>query len=504
MHSMMDWKNRVCFGLFCFLQRCVGWVSAFCNPIYCSLVGYAVRTLLIVTNLNNGTRSVPYRATGCHEAQCGLTAFPCGAWERRKNKRNKRGLTPFLTVLLAVGIFFGVFAVANQAHAALAINSATLNGGASVTVLPGASISATVSVTTSGGTDWLSTRFTAPTQCIDHPDHTTNGTFSETFNVTAPTAAGTTSPIFRASSANNTCGTGTTASLTLTNGITVTPPTVSSINRVSASPTNATSVSWTVTFDRAVTGVNTADFTLVQAGGVSGASIASVTSVSSSVYTVTANTGSGNGTLGLNLVDDDSIRDTSASTNRLGGTGSGNGNFTGQVYSIDKTAPTVPTINTVATDDVINAVEQTATVTVTGANETGATTTLNGNAVTQATATTWSYVLSAAAITAFGQGSETLTAVSTDTAGNTSTGTRNISVDTLAPTAPTINIVATNDVINAAEQTATVTVTGANETGATTTLNGNAVTQATATTWSYVLSAAAITAFGQGPETLTA
>ena len=55
-------------------------------------------------------------------------------------------------------------------------------------------------------------------------------------------------------------------------------------------------------------------------------------------YTVTANTGTGNGTLGLNLVDNDTILDTSA--NPLGGPGV-NGNFTGQSCTIDKTQPTV-------------------------------------------------------------------------------------------------------------------------------------------------------------------
>src|SRR5439155_1208231 len=53
---------------------------------------------------------------------------------------------------------------------------------------------------------------------------------------------------------------------------------------------------------------------------------------------LTANTGSGSGTLGLNLVDDDSIADSAG--NKLGGTGTGNGNFTGEVYTIDKTRPT--------------------------------------------------------------------------------------------------------------------------------------------------------------------
>ena len=123
-----------------------------------------------------------------------------------------------------------------------------------------------------------------------------------------------------------------------------TAPTVQSINRVGTTPTNAASVSWTVLFSESVTGVDASDFTLVTTGAVTGATITTV-SGSGSQYTVTANTGTGNGTLGLNLVDNDTILDTSA--NPLGGTGSGNGNFTGQSYTIDKTAPTV-TINQAA------------------------------------------------------------------------------------------------------------------------------------------------------------
>ncbi len=107
---------------------------------------------------------------------------------------------------------------------------------------------------------------------------------------------------------------------------------VSSINLASSNPTSpATSVSWTVTFSTSVTGVDATDFALVPAGSVTGASITSVTG-SGTTWTVTANTGSGYGTLGLNLVDDDSIVDGSG--NKLGGTGAGNGNFTGQVYTI--------------------------------------------------------------------------------------------------------------------------------------------------------------------------
>lgn len=119
-------------------------------------------------------------------------------------------------------------------------------------------------------------------------------------------------------------------------------PRVNFITLASANPTNAASVSWTVTFSESVTGVDAADFSLVQSGGVSGASISAVIG-SGTTRTVTANTGSGSGTLGLNLVDNDTIIDTSGRP--LGGVGTGNGNFSGQVYTIDKTNPAVSAIN---------------------------------------------------------------------------------------------------------------------------------------------------------------
>ncbi len=116
-------------------------------------------------------------------------------------------------------------------------------------------------------------------------------------------------------------------------------PVVSSIQRAGASPTSASSVDFTVTFTKNVTGVDATDFALTTTGSVSGASIAGV-SGSGSIYTVTVNTGSGDGTIRLDLIDNDSIVDGSG--NKLGGTGAGNGNFTaGQVYTIDKTAPSL-------------------------------------------------------------------------------------------------------------------------------------------------------------------
>jgi len=128
--------------------------------------------------------------------------------------------------------------------------------------------------------------------------------------------------------------------------IDTTPPTVTSVSRVGGASTNASSVQWTVNFSEPVTGVDATDFALVKSG-VSGASTAVTLTGTGASYTATlASTGTGDGSIGLNLIDDDSIVD--AATNKLGGTGTTgttNGSFTGQVFTIDRTPPTsAPTI----------------------------------------------------------------------------------------------------------------------------------------------------------------
>lgn len=123
--------------------------------------------------------------------------------------------------------------------------------------------------------------------------------------------------------------------------ITYTPvPVVVSINRAGTNPSYADdTVSWTVVFNMAVTGVDAADFSLVMGGGLSGASISSVTG-SGTTWTVSASPGgTSSGTLGLNLVDNDSIVSGGIA---LGGSGAGNGNFTGQVYTISPPFCTAP------------------------------------------------------------------------------------------------------------------------------------------------------------------
>lgn len=118
------------------------------------------------------------------------------------------------------------------------------------------------------------------------------------------------------------------------------PPRVTAINRLDANPTNAATITFTVIFNESVLRVDAADFALVT-NGVTGASIASVTRVNNSFYTVEVDTGRGNGTVGLNLVDNDSILNTLGTPLA----GSRSGNFKGEVYRIDKANPSARIVN---------------------------------------------------------------------------------------------------------------------------------------------------------------
>ena len=112
-------------------------------------------------------------------------------------------------------------------------------------------------------------------------------------------------------------------------------PHVLAITRADTNPTSATSITFTITFSEPVTGVNLSkpfdDFELTTTG-VTETIIISVNG-SGDTYTVTVDTGSGDGTIQLNLIDNDTILD--GGSNPLGGPGIGNGNFTsGEVYEI--------------------------------------------------------------------------------------------------------------------------------------------------------------------------
>ncbi|MDP3512167.1 MAG: Ig-like domain-containing protein, partial [Sulfuritalea sp.] len=108
------------------------------------------------------------------------------------------------------------------------------------------------------------------------------------------------------------------------------------------------------------------------------------------------------------------------------------------VLAVDTAVPSAPTINAVATDDVVNAGE--AGGAITGTAEAGATIALtlgtsNTRSVTADGSGNWTYTLVAGDITAMGEGAETLSATQTDAAGNASAAaTRPVSVDTVVPT----------------------------------------------------------------------
>jgi hypothetical protein len=115
-------------------------------------------------------------------------------------------------------------------------------------------------------------------------------------------------------------------------------PSVTSINRVGTALTNAASVDYTVTLSENVSGLDTSDFTLTATGTASG-SIASVSSVSGSVYTVTVNSLSGDGTLRLDLNNAGTgITDTPGNAIASGFTA-------GQTYTLDHTAPAVTSVS---------------------------------------------------------------------------------------------------------------------------------------------------------------
>jgi VCBS repeat-containing protein len=179
-----------------------------------------------------------------------------------------------------------------------------------------------------------------------------------TYNVAVSGMIGTGTVIasIAANRATDAAGNQNTASTSTDNTVTydATTPTVVSINRLDASPTNANSIAWNVTFSESVTGFGAGDIVLPTTG-ISGSSITLV-SPGSTTYTVTTTTGNGSGSIGLNLNDDDSITDAAGNklggigTGVAGGGGAGNGSFTGQVYTIDRTLTPVIVANDKAYD----------------------------------------------------------------------------------------------------------------------------------------------------------
>ncbi|MBX7244805.1 MAG: hypothetical protein K1X53_04860, partial [Candidatus Sumerlaeaceae bacterium] len=128
-----------------------------------------------------------------------------------------------------------------------------------------------------------------------------------------------------------------TASFTTGESYTIdqTVPTVSSIVRADANPTNATTVNFTVTFSESVTGVDATNFTVV-GSGVTG-SVGTVTG-SGTTWNVPVTSVSGTGTIKVDL-DQNLANIVDGVSNALSASFT-----TGQSYTIDQTAPTVSSI----------------------------------------------------------------------------------------------------------------------------------------------------------------
>ena len=190
--------------------------------------------------------------------------------------------------------------------------------------------------------------------------------------------------------------------------------------------------------------------------------------------------------------------------------------------TIDTSAPAAPAITSV-TDDVLpvtgtvadNGFSNDATLTIAGTAEAGSTVTLYD---TDGTTVLGTGVASGGAFsittTALGQGSHTITAKATDTAGNQGAASTayHVTIDTLAPAAPAITSV-TDDVLpvtgtvadNGFSNDATLTIAGTAEAGSTVTLYD---TDGTTVLGTGVASGGAFsittTALGQGSHTITA
>ena len=236
-------------------------------------------------------------------------------------------------------------------------------------------------------------------------------------------------------------------------------PIVTSITRLNPSPTNLASVDFSVTFSEAVTGVDASDFSVAMTGGVSGATVSGVAG-GPTIYTVTVNTGSGEGTLRLDVTDNDTIQDLTG--NLLGGPGLNNGDFiTGEFYTIDTTAPAVNTFTVTTPSNSLNIPIPTFTASDTG----GVTGYLITESATVPSAGDSGWTGTApTTYTVASDGNYTLYPWVKDAAGNVSAvfaSPRTVVVDTTAPDTTIITKPATQD----NDSTPTFTFSGNDGTG---------------------------------------
>ncbi|MDN0087059.1 Ig-like domain-containing protein [Yersinia nurmii] len=195
----------------------------------------------------------------------------------------------------------------------------------------------------------------------------------------------------------------------------------------------------------------------------------------------------------------------------------GNEGFFATNILVDTVAPTLA-VNPVAGDGIINLAEATATVVISGtSSEMGAqiSATLNGKTyfATVMINGTWQFDVPPADLVGLAQGNYSLSVIVKDGVGNTTTVSKNLTIDADPANLPTltINTFAGNNILDGAEQQVTQSISGVTtgiEAGksVTVTLNGKSYTAIVAGdgSWSTQVPSADLVLLANGSATITA
>ncbi|WP_370557598.1 Ig-like domain-containing protein [Enterobacter cloacae complex sp. P37RS] len=225
--------------------------------------------------------------------------------------------------------------------------------------------------------------------------------------------------------------------------------------------------------------------------------------------------GAGNWSVGVPATDVGALANGDQTISATATDKAGNSTSATHAFDVSLTAPVIA-INTLAVDDVINATEKGQDLLISGTSNqpdgTRITVTLNGisYAATTDASGNWSVTVPAANVSALGEASYSVTASVTDTSGNSANTSHSVLVDSALPQV-TINAVATDDVINAAEvasgQTLSGKVSGA-ASGDTVTISVGGNTYTTTVqddlSWSVNVASDVLTAIGNGDLTVSA
>ncbi|MDU4663488.1 MAG: Ig-like domain-containing protein, partial [Enterobacter hormaechei] len=225
--------------------------------------------------------------------------------------------------------------------------------------------------------------------------------------------------------------------------------------------------------------------------------------------------GAGNWSVGVPATDVGALANGDQTISATVTDKAGNSTSATHAFDVSLTAPVIA-INTLAVDDVINATEKGQDLLISGTSNqpdgTRITVTLNGisYAATTDASGNWSVTVPAANVSALGEASYSVTASVTDTSGNSANTSHSVLVDSALPQV-TINAVATDDVINAAEvasgQTLSGKVSGA-ASGDTVTISVGGNTYTTTVqddlSWSVNVASDVLTAIGNGDLTVSA